>query len=348
MINAFTIKDKKILWNSNPELLARLDSHYREAEDLLAKIQKSETGFVFPTNNLHLLSKHPLAQALVGFSRGSVSSTRAEKIIGEMTLIDTTSLEYLKTGEQFLLQLQCLIPELDTRGEAIRIIENPSFNQSKLEQYWKVIAECCGENYLHFIGIVKTISIVHVANKGELPYFSGADSDSWGSIHTTDPSDEFIFAETLTHEAAHHWLFLAEEIADLATDTWSGSLWVSPWRADPRPIGGVIHGVYVFSCAALVLTLLNEKLKEKTDMSVISRVCKRICRLYAQVEIGIKEMDRCPNITEAGRSIASAAKNQLESILPYLDITDLNAAREKSNYEHHFKLEKLNKNDPSN
>jgi len=348
MIEAFAIKDKKIHWNSNPELLARLDSHYREAEDLLAKIQKSETGFAFPTNNLHLLSKHPLAHALVGFSRGTVSSKRAERIVEEITRLDTQSLKYIRNGEQFLLQLQCLIPELDTRGEAIRIIEKPYFKQSKLEQYRRVLAECCGEDYLEFTGIVKTISIVQVASKGELPYFSGADSDSWGSIHTTDPSDEFIFAETLTHEAAHHWLFLAEEIADLATDTWSGSLWVSPWRADPRPIGGVIHGVYVFSCAALVLTLLTEKLKEKTDVSVINRVRKRICRLYAQVEIGIHEMDRCPNIAEAGRSIASAAKNQLESILTYLEITDLNAARERSNHEHQFKLEKLNKNDSSN
>ncbi len=54
------------------------------------------------------------------------------------------------------------------------------------------------------------------------------------------------FTEGLIHEAMHLELTLLENEQALVrnpTDTMP-----SPWREEPRPIGGVLHGLYVFSC----------------------------------------------------------------------------------------------------
>jgi hypothetical protein len=335
----FSLQNNKIQWNCSSEISERLESRFQDAENLLAKIQNSQSGFSLPTKNLRLLSQHPLAQALLGYQRGSVSADRAEIIAREVTRIDRRSLDFLLSGTHFILQLQCLIPDLETRGESIKIVDNYAFNQGNVENYINLLVDCCGEEYRTFISIVKTISIVRVSRMGELPYFSGADSDSWGAIHTTEPADEFVFAETLTHEAAHHWLLLEEEVAELSEDTWAGSLWISPWRSDPRPIGGIIHGVFVFSCAAVVLTLLSKYSRDTADTATLDRVAKRICRLIAQVEMGIQEMDQCPKILDSGKAISQAAQKRLEIIIPSLNKKYLEDARERSSREQKLKSE---------
>jgi hypothetical protein len=325
----FSLQNKKIHWNCSSEISYRLESRFQSAEKLLAAFQNSKTGITLPTQNLRLLSQHPLPHALVAYQHGYINAGRAETIAREIVQIDSKTLDFLLSGNQFILQLQCLLPDLETRGESIKIVDNYAFNQKKLEEYIILLVNCCGEEYRKFIGIVKTISIVKVSRMGELPYFSGADSDSWGAIHTTEPADEFVFAETLTHEAAHHWLFLEEEVAELAEDTWAGnSLWISPWRSDPRPIGGVIHGVFVFSCAALVLALLSEHCRDTAENETIDRVSKRICRLIAQVEMGIQEMEQCLKISDSGKDISHAAQRRLETIIPFINKKYLDSARD--------------------
>ncbi len=343
MLN-FSILNRKINWSCASEVLQRLASRYRDAQTLLTEIRYADTDFKLPSADLGLLSRHPLAQGLLAYRRGVLNEQRAERMLEAIVRIDASGLACLRAGEPSILQLQCLLPESDTRGASIRIVENSRFDRSTLDSFLNVLVDCCGPDYATFLGIVKTISIVRVEAMGELPYFSGCDGDTFGAIHTTYPGDPFVFAETLTHEAAHQWLFLQEEVAELSAESWSGSLWVSPWRADPRPIGGVIHGVFVFSCASLVLSLLADHLEGCSDEATRDRVARRICRLFAQVEVGLGEMDRCPNLTEGGKRIASAAGDRLDSIQERLKPAYLVEARLQCRREQSAKLDKLYQN----
>ena len=51
-------------------------------------------------------------------------------------------------------------------------------------------------------------------------------------------------AESIVHEAMHLQLSLIEAVVPIVVETQSKS-W-SPWQRTPRPIQGVIHGIYVF------------------------------------------------------------------------------------------------------
>lgn len=340
MIDLNPLNNNHLRFNCDSIVIQQLNSRYQNAADLLCEISNSSDGFMPPTEDLHLLAKHPLAQGLLAYQRGYITPERAQKFLSELSQLDQYSLDALAVEKQLVLQLQCLLPEVDTRGESIQVIDNNKCNQIRLDESLKKLIDCCGDDYRRFLEIVKTVSIVRVSRLGELPYFSGANTDTWGAIHTTEPTDDFVLAETLTHEAAHHWLFVLEEIAPMAKDPWNGDSWISPWRSDPRPIGGVIHGVYVFSCAALVLNSLYAcKNFEIEELSKI-RIAKRICRLCAQVEAGLDEMHRCPDITPAGISLSASAFKRIKSVADMLDGEMLSKAREQCEKEQHLKREK--------
>jgi hypothetical protein len=340
MIDLILLENNKLRFECDSAVLQQLNSRYQDAADLLSAICISSNEFVPPTDDLRLLAKHPLAQGLLAFQSGYITSERAQKLADELSRLDRSSLDSLAEGKQRILQLQCLLPDVDTRGEAIRVIENFKYQQTRFDATLKTLIDCCGDDYRRFLDIVKTVSVVEVPRMGELPYFSGADTDSWGAMHTTDPADDFVLAETLTHEAAHHWLFTVEEISPMAENPWNGGAWISPWRSDPRPIGGIIHGVFVFSCAATVLnSLLTFKsfgLEELTRM----RVANRICRLCAQVEAGLDEMQRCPTITPAGNTLSGAAAERIRSVEDVVDTELLSKAREQCAKEQNLKREK--------
>ena len=337
MINLLSVGKKQLRFYCDPAVIRQLDARYQEAAEVLGAIRRSSSGFVLPTDDLLLLGRHPLAQGLLAYQRGHIKSERAEKLAHEISQLNQSSLDSLVISRQRVLQLQCLLPDVETRGEAIRVINDFKYDQARLDDSLKALVDALGDDYRRFIGIVKTVSFVQVLRMGELPYFSGTDTDSWGAMHITDPADDFVLVESLTHEAAHHWLFTVEEITPIAKNPWSGSKWISPWRSDLRPIGGIVHGVFVFSCVATVLhSLLMHKTAEANHSAKL-RVAKRICRIIAQVEAGLDEMQLCFEITAAGASLASEATERIRSLETSVDATLLGEAREQCEKEQNRK-----------
>jgi HEXXH motif-containing protein len=53
-------------------------------------------------------------------------------------------------------------------------------------------------------------------------------------------------AENIVHEAMHLQLTTLEDILPLVAD--KRARMTSPWREEPRPLLGVLHGAYVFCC----------------------------------------------------------------------------------------------------
>jgi HEXXH motif-containing protein len=57
------------------------------------------------------------------------------------------------------------------------------------------------------------------------------------------PTDPLALAETLVHEAQHGVLGVVEDAVPLV-DLDADLLCYAPWRDDPRPVGGLLHGCY--------------------------------------------------------------------------------------------------------
>lgn len=78
---------------------------------------------------------------------------------------------------------------------------------------------------------------------------SASYNEAVGSALVSLPQDATDLAATLVHEARHSALnALLHQLALCAED--GGPLLYAPWRGDPRPLAGVLHGVYAFAGVA--------------------------------------------------------------------------------------------------
>ena len=89
-----------------------------------------------------------------------------------------------------------------------------------------------------------------------LPSASGG--EAFGSALICRPDDPASLAAALVHEFQHIRLGGLLQLLRLTAEDRSERLY-APWRDDPRPIGGVIHGVYAFSGVAAFYRTLSEE-----------------------------------------------------------------------------------------
>jgi HEXXH motif-containing protein len=82
----------------------------------------------------------------------------------------------------------------------------------------------------------------------EVGPYSASHNDAFGSVVLSRPPDATTFAELLIHEFGHSKFGVLLSLVDLLEpggDNDSPRLY-APWRDDPRPPAGVLHGVYSF------------------------------------------------------------------------------------------------------
>ncbi|MGV9450075.1 HEXXH motif domain-containing protein [Streptomyces sp. NPDC003635] len=75
---------------------------------------------------------------------------------------------------------------------------------------------------------------------------SASSGDAFGAALASVPDDGEQFASTLVHEFQHNKLSAFMHLFTLYDDQGDGRLHYAPWRDDPRPLGGLLQGVYAF------------------------------------------------------------------------------------------------------
>lgn len=112
---------------------------------------------------------------------------------------------------------------------------------------------------------------------------------------------ELRLAESLLHEAMHLQLTLVErEVPVVGFAVGSG---YSPWQSRPRPIHGLLHGLYVFTAIHQWLGRLA------ADPSLTSEeriyVDRRLAEIEAEVR-AVSALGSAPELTDFGRVLAEA------------------------------------------
>ena len=74
---------------------------------------------------------------------------------------------------------------------------------------------------------------------------SASSGDAFGTAVASAPDDGEQFASTLVHEFQHNKLSAFMHLFTLYEDP-KARLYYAPWRDDPRPLGGLLQGVYAF------------------------------------------------------------------------------------------------------
>ncbi|GLY03879.1 HEXXH motif-containing putative peptide modification protein [Actinoplanes sp. NBRC 101535] len=91
--------------------------------------------------------------------------------------------------------------------------------------------------------------LVPLAATPHMSELSVSSADALGALAATDPVDAPGFAMTLVHEWSHSLLNGLLEFCVLH-EPGSPAVHFAPWRPDPRPLGGLLHGVFAFLAVA--------------------------------------------------------------------------------------------------
>lgn len=121
-------------------------------------------------------------------------------------------------------------------------------------------------------------------------------------------------ADTLIHEFHHHHLFFLEEpgpfFSENGPDPLADERFYSPWRPDPRPLHGLIHGAFVYTPVnAFWLQALRSGELGTDDRNY---ALDRLLRGLAQVSIGLRQLERHAVLTDRGDMVVAAIRRQFE------------------------------------
>lgn len=137
---------------------------------------------------------------------------------------------------------------------------------------------------------------------------SASSGEAFGSVLVSPPVDGVDLAVALVHEFQHTKLGGLIHLGALTTgdDT---TLYYAPWRDDPRPLGGLLQGIYAFTGVA-AFWREQRRVAEPGD-----RPAADFEYAYArdQVARGLHEVTRSGGLTAWGGAVTGALTDRLRS-----------------------------------
>ncbi len=113
-----------------------------------------------------------------------------------------------------------------------------------LAQAWRLLVAVDGEAARTMARVLGAITPLPYAERFNLR--SASSADAFGSLLASAPDDPAQLAAVLVHEFQHSKLGAVMHLARLH-EAGSDRLLYAPWRNDPRPLAGVLQGIYAFA-----------------------------------------------------------------------------------------------------
>lgn len=155
-------------------------------------------------------------------------------------------------------------------------------------------------------GLVKEMSLITAsvtpmdADAGEATMYSGTSSAIFGGCFLSAAEHPLFVAEMLFHEFCHNKLRLLQEASPLISDKYlNRSIFYSPWRDDPRPLDGILHGLFVFSSIADFWLYVWRDLDASEEERAMAQ--RRVGTLLLQLKFACAEFAEHAELTEPGK-----------------------------------------------
>lgn len=302
------------------QLRRRASSQYAEFGELISAL-RSRGMLSFEDVAMRLVELEPSSSVLYHISQKRITAPNPRAYLEELSTLIASN----RVGTAEIRQSALYLPII-AGSTNFRPVDLSSEQLKLLQARLSRLQMQLGAEWSDFVSPIRAITVVEVPGHEDLPYFSGSSSEIWGAIHICLPADDGVMAELLTHEAAHHWVHLVEDLGPLATDCWEGEMWPSPWRNELRPLGGVVHGAFVFAAAAAALCCLMLRCVED-ESAAREALCRRIAYLMAQVEYGKAVCGQSGLLLANGIELLAAADRTMAEVSPYISDSTLATAK---------------------
>lgn len=136
---------------------------------------------------------------------------------------------------------------------------------------------------------------------------SASNGEAFGGVMISEPPDVVTTAVSLIHEYQHIKLGALLHLIPLTKQD-DGSLYYAPWRDDPRPLGGLIQGIYAFFGIA---RFWRTRLDNVDDDLAAFEYAYALQQTAESVHIGLS----APGLTEDGCRLLDGLREQIEQWL---------------------------------
>lgn len=130
-----------------------------------------------------------------------------------------------------------------------------------------------------------------------------------GAVMLSLPKNGGYLAEALVHESAHSLLNVFIDGTRLWTVDDRGRSYKSPWRTDPRPIRGIVHGIFAFDGVASFWKAVSEG---ETASKHQGLARERLRAVHEQLSAAIHEIRDSDELTPAGRELLDQMSTHTE------------------------------------
>lgn len=127
----------------------------------------------------------------------------------------------------------------------VRLLDNPDVAlwQDRITEGWDLLVSHHQEVAEELAAAVTVLTPLHTPPSG---VSSATLVDAFGCIFLSLAPDAASVAVTLAHEVAHTKLNALMDLFELLEPV-AGERFYAPWRGDPRPLAGLLHGTYAFT-----------------------------------------------------------------------------------------------------
>ncbi|MDQ4031031.1 MAG: HEXXH motif-containing putative peptide modification protein [Actinomycetota bacterium] len=150
--------------------------------------------------------------------------------------------------------------------------------------------------------------LVPLVSRTRLSRVSATSRYAPGAVALTEPVSGVGLATTLVHEVQHFKLNALHDLVPLYRPDAIGAFY-SPWRQDPRPLAGLLHGIYAFVGVA-------EFLRQERELAGLgdAQAELELARYEEQLWLGYQEAATAQGLTALGAKLVAALGTTIERL----------------------------------
>jgi uncharacterized protein len=178
--------------------------------------------------------------------------------------------------------------------------------QSRFDGAWRLLTAFAPDRSAELAVGLRTV--VPLADDETGPARSATVRDSFGAFGATLPDSAADFAVTLVHEFQHSKLSALLDLVRLY-DSDGDETYFAPWRLDPRPLGGLLQGVYAF----LGVADTWRRLCQHAALRPLAQ--RQFARTREQVADGLTTLLATGRLTSRGQDFALGLRHAVDDLL---------------------------------
>jgi uncharacterized protein len=178
--------------------------------------------------------------------------------------------------------------------------------RESLDEAWQLLAELAPDRADELSAGLRTL--VPLVQADQRSARSATIRHAFGVFGLTRPPSATDFAVTLVHEFQHSKLSAMLDLMPM-TDPADDRRYFAPWRVDPRPLSGLLQGVYAFVGVADTWRAL------RNVAGVQATAEREFAEARLQVDRGLDAVERSRSLTPAGERLAARMRATTDRLL---------------------------------